>query len=357
VPEPRSLSSLSRREFLKISALGAGAFLLDPPPWNEPQGEVPTNTLARARVTTQAIYRYREPSFRSERLGMLKRDELIQIKEEITSSKGPAYNPLWYRLEQGFAHSGYLQRLDGARLNLQPLRSVPKAGQLAEVTVPITRSYRQAGAHRWTPLYTLYYQSVHWITAVEEGLDGEIWYRLTDDVNHVQTFVQAAHLRPITPEEVSPLAQDVPDGDKRIEISIEKQHLTAFEGDRAVLQASISTGMQSEGPSPNGIPTETPLGYFRVQTKMPSRHMGNGVITDDVDTYELPGVPWVCFFHKDGIALHGTYWHNNFGRRMSHGCVNLNMQDALWIYRWTTPLVAVGEWYARDWGTRLSIQE
>ena len=85
--------------------------------------------------------------------------------------------------------------------------------------------------------------------------------------------------------------------------------------------------------------------------------MGDGAVTDDVEAYELPGVPWVCFFHKDGIALHGTYWHNNFGRRMSHGCVNLRMQDALWIYRWTTPLIAPGEWYTRDYGTRLSIQE
>jgi hypothetical protein len=352
----RKTSRLSRREFLKLSALGVGGLLFDLPPWEDPRDE-PVRTLARGRVTTQAIYRYREPSFRSERLGMLKRDEIIEISEEITASKGPAYNPLWYRLDDGFAHSGYLQRLDGVHLNRSPLRSVPKTGQLGEVTVPITRSYRQASTRRWTPLYTLYYQSVHWITGIEEGLDGQPWYRLTDDVNHVHTFVQAAHLRPIMAEELSPLSQDVPDGEKRIEISIEKQRLTAFEGGRSVFQATVSTGMQSEGPSPNGIPTDTPLGYFHVQTKMPSRHMGDGEITDDVEAYELPGVPWACFFHKDGIALHGTYWHNNFGRRMSHGCVNLRMQDALWIYRWTTPVIAAGEWYARDWGTRLAIQE
>jgi lipoprotein-anchoring transpeptidase ErfK/SrfK len=340
-----------------MSALGAGALLFDPPPWKDVQEDEPAIPIARARVTAHAIYLYREPSFRSQRLGMLKRDEIISIQEEITASKGPAYNPVWYRLAEGFVHSGYLQRLDGTHLNLQPLRHVPKTGQLAEVTVPLTRSYRQAGTRHWMPLYTLYYQSVHWITGVEEGLDGATWYRLTDDVNHVQTFVPAAHLRPIAAAEISPLAQGVPADEKRIEVSIEKQHLTAFEGDKAVFQASVSTGMQSDGPSPNGIPTETPLGYFRVQTKMPSRHMGDGEITDDVEAYELPGVPWVCFFHKDGIALHGTYWHNNFGRRMSHGCVNLNMQDALWLYRWTTPLIAAGEWYARDYGTRLYIQE
>jgi lipoprotein-anchoring transpeptidase ErfK/SrfK len=352
-----ALTSITRREFLKLSALGAGALLFDPPPWKEPQEETPTSSLARARVTAHAIYRYREPSFRSERLGMLMRDEIIEISEEITAKNGPAYNPLWYRLERGFVHSGYLQRLEGTHLNLHPLSGVPEAGQLAEVTVPITRSYRQAGAGRWTPLYTLYYQSVHWITGIVKGLDGEAWYCLTDDVNHAQTFVQAAHMRPIAAQEFSPLSQDVPDSEKRIELSIEKQSLTAFERDQAVFQASVSTGMQSDGPSPNGIPTETPLGYFHLQTKMPSRHMGDGEITADVEAYELPGVPWVCFFHKDGIGLHGTYWHNNFGRRMSHGCVNLKMQDALWIYRWTSPVIAAGEWYARNWGTRLIIQE
>ena len=254
--------------------------MFDPPPWNEPDSNEPTSPLARARVATHAIYVYREPSFHSERLGMLKRDEIISIQEEITASNGPSYNPLWYRLAQGFVHSGYLQRLDGAHFNLQPLSSVPKTGQLAEVTVPVTRSYRQAGKRRWTPLYTLYYQSVHWITGVEEGLDGAPWYRLTDDVNHVQTFVPAAHLRPIAAAEISPLAQDVPADEKRIEISIEQQHLTAFEGDRAVFQASVSTGMQSDAPSPNGIPTETPLGHLprADQDALPShgRWRGNG---------------------------------------------------------------------------------
>jgi hypothetical protein len=357
LPDLRSSSIISRRDFLKLSALGAGALLFDPPPWKEPQEGDTLRPVARARVATHAIYRYREPSFRSQRLGMLLRDEIIQITEEIIASNGPAYNPLWYRLDEGFAHSGYLQRLDGTLTNRHPLRRIPEAGQLAEVTVPITRSYRRASAQRWTPLYTLYYQSVHWITGIEEGLDGETWYRLTDDVNHVQTFVQAAHMRPIAAEEFSPLSQDVPDAEKSIEISIEQQLLTAFEGSQAVFEVSVSTGLQSNGPSPNGIPTETPLGYFRVQTKMPSRHMGDGELNSDVEAYELPGVPWVCFFHKDGIALHGTYWHNNFGRRMSHGCVNLKTQDALWIYRWTNPVIAPGEWYARDWGTRLIIRE
>jgi lipoprotein-anchoring transpeptidase ErfK/SrfK len=64
----------------------------------------------------------------------------------------------------------------------------------------------------------------------------------------------------------------------------------------------------------------------------------------------------VSFFTKDGIAFHGTYWHDNFGRMMSHGCVNLRNADALWIYRWTTPVIAPHQWYARELGTVVDIE-
>jgi hypothetical protein len=56
-----------------------------------------------------------------------------------------------------------------------------------------------------------------------------------------------------------------------------------------------------------------------------------------------------------GAALHGTYWHDNFGQRMSHGCVNMRNSDALWVYRWTTPIIQPGEWYARGRGTLVII--
>jgi lipoprotein-anchoring transpeptidase ErfK/SrfK len=71
----------------------------------------------------------------------------------------------------------------------------------------------------------------------------------------------------------------------------------------------------------------TPTGRFRIYAKYPSVHMsGPG--------YSLPGVPHTMFFYK-GYALHGTYWHNNFGRPMSHGCINLTRADAAWLYGWS----------------------
>jgi lipoprotein-anchoring transpeptidase ErfK/SrfK len=55
--------------------------------------------------------------------------------------------------------------------------------------------------------------------------------------------------------------------------------------------------------------------------------------------YQLPGVPWTSYFTEDGQAFHGTYWHQNFGTPMSHGCVNMRTSEALWLFRWATPLL------------------
>ena len=80
------------------------------------------------------------------------------------------------------------------------------------------------------------------------------------------------------------------------------------------------------------------MGEFRTFHKGPSIHMTNqGDGTEN--TYHLPGVPWVSFFTGTGVAFHGTYWHNNYGRPNSRGCVNLTPGDAKFIYRWTRPEV------------------
>ena len=79
------------------------------------------------------------------------------------------------------------------------------------------------------------------------------------------------------------------------------------------------------------------MGQFRLTYKRPTRHMtvGNRANGD----FDLPGVPWVSYFTEDGIAFHGAYWHNDFGRPRSHGCVNLSPRAAKWVYRWSQPVV------------------
>jgi len=332
-----------RRSFLKAIGFYAGGLALRPPPPVE--GGSP---LGLARATIGGVGLYREPAFRAPRLLRLERDALITLVELIRADEGPAHNPRWYRTDDGYAHSGRLQLV---RWEPQPPRhDISPSGELFEVAVPFTRTHRLPDPAS-TPFYRLYFQSTAWVEAAEIGADGRVWYRLLDDVLRVRYFARAEHLRHIDAQELTPLSPDVPLRAKRIEVSLAAQELRAYEEDRLVLQTRISSGIPNTEPGPNGIPTITPSGRFYVDKKTPLRHMGNGELTADPDAYELPGVPWVSFFHETGVAFHGTYWHNNFGTPMSHGCVNMATEEAKWIYRWTLPSVAPTEMLATGYGT------
>ena len=76
--------------------------------------------------------------------------------------------------------------------------------------------------------------------------------------------------------------------------------------------------------------TPTVAGTYEIYVKYEKTRMTGGV---GADYYDLPDVPYVMYFHK-GYGLHGTYWHSNFGTPMSHGCVNLSISDAQWLYNW-----------------------
>lgn len=347
---PRNFSS--RRDFLKLGGLSlvtlstqvfqAGNWFRFYP-------------IGLGRVTCSVINIYKQTSFDSQRVGKHFRDELLTIFEQIHSLKGPERNPIWYRVDRGYIHSAYIQPVHIHPPNAL-LQTIPENGQLGEVTVPYTQSYHLLKQDRWQPVYRLYYQSIHWITGMDEGPDGNAWYRLKDHLIDTEYHVQAQHIRPISPEEYTPLSTDVPEEEKRILISIDKQILTAFERDRVVFTTSISSGLPDPKKDKNEISTETPLGSFRIQLKMPSRHMGDGHLTEDIEAYELPGVPWTSVFHKTGVALHGTYWHDNFGRRMSHGCVNMRNEDAKWLFRWTKPVYTGQDYYQKGLGTLVIIQ-
>jgi hypothetical protein len=346
-------TSISRREFLKIWGTSLGLVIprhfrkyLPPDEDLEP--------LGIGRVTIRAIGLFEEPDISSPRLRWLERDKLVNIIKEVESPFGPKYNPLWYRLVGGYAHSAYIQRVESAHLN-KPLEYIPKSGQLGEVTVPFTQSMVRLSSDYWQPAYRLYFGSLFWITNFLQGPDGQTWYELTDDRLRVQYCVPTSHIRPIPRKETMPLSPHVPESEKTIMVSIADQELLAFERSQLVFQTSISTGIPSRGPSPNGIPTDTPTGNFHISRKTPSRHMGDGILTNDLEAYELPGVPWVSFFHSYGIGFHGTYWHNNFGTWMSHGCVNMRNEDAKWLYRWTTPRISYSDWYKLGRGTLVQV--
>ncbi|HEU5434565.1 MAG TPA: L,D-transpeptidase [Thermomicrobiales bacterium] len=119
---------------------------------------------------------------------------------------------------------------------------------------------------------------------------------------------------------------------KAILVSLSRQTMWVYKGDDIVLTSLVSTGRAG---------FETPTGTFQILTKLPSQTM-EGVIGGEY--YNVPDVPNVMYFTNEGHALHGTYWHNNFGHPMSHGCVNLPMDVAAWLYNWApvgTPVYIV----------------
>ena len=343
---------LSRREMLKLSSLSFGALafqplsaLLPPEDHSEPIGV--------GRVTISKIGVYKEPSLDSEKREQRFRDDIIRLYEEIISPHGPPLNPKWYRVVGGYVHSAYIQRVEKAALN-EPLLYVTRAGRLGEVTVPYTQSLIKQNSE-WAPFYRLYFQSVHWITGVSIGSDGESWYQLTDELLRINYNIPAKHVRPITQEELSPISPDVPPEKKLVEVSLIDQTMTAYENGEVVLHRKVSTGLPEYGET-SGLSTITPRGDYNIDPKVPSKHMGDGRMTSEIDAYELPGVPWVSFFvHNIGVAFHGTYWHDNFGARMSHGCVNMRCEDAKWLYRWSTPQASSKEWTIKGMGTRVKV--
>jgi lipoprotein-anchoring transpeptidase ErfK/SrfK len=130
----------------------------------------------------------------------------------------------------------------------------------------------------------------------------------------------------VLPAEVS----SAPAGEKHIYIDLTNQTLTAYEGDKIFMQTYISSG--------KWFPT--PTGEFTIWEKLRATRMAGG---QGADYYNLPNVPYVMYFSGSGVSsgrgfgIHGTYWHDNFGHPMSHGCVNMRTIDAEKLYYWADP--------------------
>lgn len=137
-----------------------------------------------------------------------------------------------------------------------------------------------------------------------------------------------------TPVPPTPIPPASTDGEKWIEVDLTAQRLTAYQGSKPVFHTTVSTGL------PN---TPTVVGQFRIYWKLKASDMaGPG--------YYLPRVPYTMYFHT-GYALHGTYWHSNFGQPMSHGCVNLRTEDAQWLFDWADPPLPSGAGQVRSSGS------
>jgi lipoprotein-anchoring transpeptidase ErfK/SrfK len=121
-------------------------------------------------------------------------------------------------------------------------------------------------------------------------------------------------------------------GSKKIAVDLSTQHLYAYEGDQVVMDFPVSTGKWYK----------TPTGEFNIWVKLRYTKMEGG---SGSAYYYLPNVPYTMFFYGpnankgSGYAIHGAYWHNNFGHPMSHGCINMKISDAGQIFAWADPAI------------------
>lgn len=347
--EALDLRNMSRREFLKLSSASILSLLaIHSTTYAYAQTRSLQDTAAQlGRITTNKVDMFPTPSAEGKPLKTLWKDLVLPITRMEVSSSEPSHNRVWYQLDgQGYVHSGSVQPV---KISLNETRQdIPVKGLLAEVTVPFTDAI-------WNPLlknivaYRLYYSSTHWITGILQDARGDDWYEVQEDFYRFKYYVNPAHLRVIAPAEVEPISPEVNAQDKRLEVRLKEQIVVAYEGDAPVQMLRCSSGTEYR----NGY--LTPTGSFRTDYKRPSRHMVNGSLASSWG-YDLPGVPWICYFTEEGVAFHGTYWHNDFGRPRSHGCINLFSEAARWLYRWTLPVVPYEEQLAsKVGGTRVEI--
>jgi L,D-transpeptidase-like protein len=135
-----------------------------------------------------------------------------------------------------------------------------------------------------------------------------------------------------------PLTDPKAVGPKRILVDVTNQAMQAFQGDSIAMETLVSTGIP---------PNKTEIGRFRVRIKYPVQDMrgftnstgevvaaGDGSAPSGGIPYDVPAVPNVMYVNLDAEALHGAYWHHNFGHIMSHGCINLPLDVAAFLYGW-----------------------
>ena len=128
------------------------------------------------------------------------------------------------------------------------------------------------------------------------------------------------------------------EGKKWIDVSIRKQMLVAYEGKSAVYATLVSSGIGAMGDP------ETTHATVRGTFLIHAKHVSGTMDGDEAsDAFDLRDVPYIQYFHE-GYALHGAYWHDDFGKPRSHGCVNLAPADAAWLFEWTDPVVPP-EWH------------
>ena len=337
---------ISRRDFLKLASAGSLAFALKD--LRLDRAIAAPAAIKQGRITFSGMPLYDAPTFKANQIHNFGADSIVDVTSiDKNGEQGNPFNSTWYQVKDGYTYSGWVQPVE---TNYQkPIFNIPDKGQVGEITVPFTDTKKDPYVYAERG-YRVFYGTTHWVRRTVVTRDEKsIWYEIYDFYLKENRYVAAHDMRLIPNDELTTLSPEVPDQDKHIVVDLSTQLVTAFEGEKLVFSQRCSSGVKG---------TDTPKGEFTTYHKGPSVHMTNeGDAVENETVYSLPGVPWCSFFTGAGNAFHGTYWHNDYGRPRSHGCVNLPSESAKFIYRWTKPTVPPDSDYVHlpGEGTRVQI--
>lgn len=361
--------NLSRRDFLKIAGTGLGAITslgfrsytpvtfesLSVPkrlpqfPGSSIIGRVVDPVDLRSRPTNDETL--------NTAVAKLPPDTLVEWNRQVVGKVLYGLNNQRYvETPQGFIYASMLQPT--RNLPNAPIAAMPdgQQGFWAEVTVPyIDLAHEGAVASPWLRDHIaynfpprLYYGQVVWIDQVRSS-NGFVEYRWNENANghgygygaYGEFFwADGAGLKVLTEEDVTAVSPDVDPAEKRISVNLDNQTLSCFEGSSEVFFCKISSGQKYDANGQISDKLATPVGNLLTHWKIVSLNMTAGTFQSG---YSTPAVPWNTMISGDGIAIHGAFWHNGFGEKRSHGCINVTPENAKWIFRWTTPYISLAQ--------------
>jgi lipoprotein-anchoring transpeptidase ErfK/SrfK len=337
-------SYFNRRDFLKTAALGAAGLVLPSSLYGFaplslpefPQGENLGRVLG-GKVEVKA-----RPDEDSPTVKELFEDSIVVWLREVVGRRELWITQRYIETSEGYIFSP----------NLQQVRNRPNAalaalpapdGMWVEVTVPYVDLVLANPPARspwlgFTATPRLYYSQIMWVDQVKTDEQGQILYRLSDRYGSFGDFFWAAGeaFRPLSADEMAPIHPEVEE--KLVVVDLTYQTLSCMEGNDEVYFCRVSTGPKLTSSENPGGKWATPLGKHTIWRKLVSVHMTGGTTGGG---YDLPGIGWTTLFASKGMAIHSTFWHNNYGIPQSHGCVNCTPEDAQWIFRWTMPVVPI----------------
>lgn len=338
--------SISRRDFLKLAALSLGSLAFRSYSQYIPAPEFPQSVLL-GRVNVGKMEIKTRPDVDSQTVGELYEDAVVAWLREVVGRNVYRTNQRWVETPEGYIWSPYLQPVQNTPNS--PIKSLPDTslgnGMWVEVSVPYVNLVFGSPPAR-SPGYQdriklglpvrLYYSQVVWVDEIKIDEQGTVWYRVNEKYGSYGDILwgEAQAFRPITSEEMAPINPDVEE--KRVVVDISYQTLSCYEGETEVYFTRISSGALYNYVGEKVDVWATPIGKFPIWRKLISLHMSGGTTGGG---WDLPGIGWTSLFVGSGVAIHSTFWHNNFGEPMSRGCVNARPEDAKWVFRWTQPFV------------------